>query len=192
MFVLQAFPHHSIEFLLWGLPLSLNGSCLWGRWNVRGRILAHFICQFVPALWDSQSASKCQLGTVVSIRLAYPRHSSNSQLFKLMAVSSSLCSCSIKGFLPFSLFCFGARLEINQTQLLEFFSAMLLVRGPLTDWKLVQLLVRHMANRIKVNRILALKTSSGNKLSSEAKPVDLRPSGLDSLFELWHLLTVLK
>lgn len=142
MFVLQAFPHHSIEF-----PCEVC-LCLWmevvsgGRWNVRVRILAHFVCQFVPALRDSQSASKCQLGAVVSIRLVYPRHSSNSRLFKLTAVSSSLCSCSIKGFLLFSLFCFSVCLEINLAQLLEFFSAMLLVRGRFTDWTLVQLHVK--------------------------------------------------
>lgn len=42
MFALQVVPHHSIEFLLQGVPLPLNRSCHQGRWNVRGWIFSAF------------------------------------------------------------------------------------------------------------------------------------------------------
>lgn len=110
MFVLQTVSHHSIEFLLQGLPLPLNGTCHQGRWNVRGWILTHFVCRFVPARWDSQGASKCQLGTVVSIWLAYPRHISSSNVFQIN--SSKSLSLQFWQF-AFALFLYVKR-ELNR------------------------------------------------------------------------------
>ncbi|MEQ2268420.1 hypothetical protein XENORESO_015687 [Xenotaenia resolanae] len=70
MFVVQTFPITQLSFS----PLSAASASEWELSPGEEKNIRTVCLSIVPACRGSQSASKCQLGTIASIRLVHPRH----------------------------------------------------------------------------------------------------------------------